>query len=376
VSVYCDYNAGAPVRPEAAEAAGRALAAGGNPSSVHARGRAARAIVETAREEVAAALSARAGDIVFTSGATEALHLAVDAARAADPGIVFLRSAIEHDALAELPCDGVVQVDAHGIIDLDHLDALLGTAKGRPLLALMLANNETGVIEPVEAARELVRKAGGLLLCDAVQAFGRMPLDAAVLGADYLVVSGHKIAGPPGAGALVLGCDAPFASPRRGGGQERGRRPGTENAAAVAGLGAAAVIAGRDWPGEAKRLASLRDSFERDLKAAVPDIEFIGAEAARVCNTSVFVLPGMPAETLVIALDLNGICVSAGAACSSGKVRKSRVLKAMGAPPAHLAGAVRASFGWASTSANADALVAALARIRRNARALAEEVDV
>jgi cysteine desulfurase len=376
VSAYCDYNAGAPVRPEAAEAVTRALGLGGNASSVHRAGRRARAAIEDAREALGVAISARANDIVFTSGATEALHLAVEAARAADPDIAFVRSMIEHDALAELPCDATFSVGRDGVADLEHLDKVLAGVSGRPLVALMAANNETGVIQPVAEAGEIVRRHGGLLLCDAVQALGRIEVHAAAWGADYLVVSSHKIGGPPGAGALVLGCDAPFASPRRGGGQERGRRSGTENAPAIAGFGVAAEIAAKTWTSEATRLAALRDAFERAAKAAMRDIAFLAADAPRLCNTSLFALPGMAAETMVIALDLAGVCVSAGAACSSGKVKKSRVLEAMGAPRGLAAGAVRASFGWASTAADTEALVAGLARMAETASAFVKEADV
>jgi cysteine desulfurase len=373
VTAYCDYNATAPIRPEAAEAVTRALAFGGNPSSVHSAGRRARALVEDAREALGARLRARPADIVFTSGATEALHLAVEAAQKADPSIVFIRSAIEHDALAELPCAGQFDVHRNGRANLESLERALATAPGRPLVALMLANNETGVIQPVEEAAEIVHRHGGLLLCDAVQAFGRLDVHAAKLGADYLVVSSHKLGGPAGAGALVLGCDAPFASPRRGGGQERGRRSGTENVAAIVGFAAAAKAASAGLEDEALRLAALRDRFEAGLKRSVSDIVVVSADSPRLSNTSLVALPGVAAETMIIALDLAGACVSAGAACSSGKVRKSRVLEAMGAAPRVAAGAVRASFGWASTGADVDALIEAFARVARTTKIAAEE---
>jgi cysteine desulfurase len=376
VNAYCDYNAGAPVRPEAAEAVARALTLGGNASSVHRVGRRARAVVEDAREQLGLALSARPNDIVFTSGATEALHLAVEAARAADPDLAFVRSAIEHDALAELSCDATFGASRDGVADLEHLDKVLAGISGRPLVALMAANNETGVVQPVAEAGEIVRRRGGLLLCDAAQAPGRVHVHAAEWGADYLVVSSHKIGGPPGAGALVLGCDAPFVSPRRGGGQERGRRSGTENAPAIAGFGVAAEIAAKSWKEEAPRLAVLRDDFEHAATAAVGDITFVANDSPRLPNTSLFALPGMAAETMVIALDLAGVCVSAGSACSSGRVKKSRVLEAMGSPRALAAGAVRASFGWASTAADVHALVAALARMADTASAFVKEADV
>ncbi len=368
MTAYCDYNAGAPIRPEALDAVARALTWGGNPSSVHQAGRRARGMVEHAREALGAAISARPADIVLTSGATEALHLALDGARAAAPGVSFIRSAIEHDALAELQCDGVFNVDRRGIADLAHLEAVLRAARGRPLVALMLVNNETGAIQPVAQAIDLVRKYNGLVLCDAAQAFGRIDLHAAELGADYLVLSSHKIGGPPGAGALVLSCDAPFAAPRRGGGQERGRRPGSENVAAIAGFGAAAEVVAKTWAGEAARVKSLRDRAERRLREEVRGIELVGDDAPRVANTAVFAVAGVKAETAVIAFDLSGVCLSAGAACSSGKVRRSRVLEAMGVKPAIMDGAVRVSFGWGSSDDDVDALLIAAARVAARAR--------
>lgn len=369
MTAYCDYNAGAPVRPEAAEAAARVLGFGGNPSSVHAVGRRARGMIEHSREVLGATVNARPADIVFTSGATEALHLALEGARAAAPNIAFIRSAIEHDALAELPCNGVFGVDRRGVADLNQLEHALRTATGRPLVALMLVNNETGAIQPVAAAIALVRRYDGLVLCDAAQAFGRINLHAAELGADYLVVSSHKIGGPAGAGALILSCDAPFAPPRRGGGQERGRRSGSEGVPAIAGFGAALESVAKNWAAESERSRALRDNLERRLKEEFRGVEIIGAEASRVDNTSVFALPGVPAETAVIAFDLNGVCISAGAACSSGKVRRSRVLEAMGVKAPAIDCAVRASFGWASSSEDVDALLRAARKIATGARA-------
>ncbi|MEJ0024151.1 MAG: cysteine desulfurase family protein [Alphaproteobacteria bacterium] len=368
MTAYCDYNAGAPVRPEAIDAVARGLTWAGNPSSVHQAGRRARGIVENAREIIGAAVNARPADIVFTSGATEALRLAIEGARAVDPGISFIRSAIEHDALAEMKCDAEFGVDRRGVADLNHLEEVLRAARGRPLVALMLVNNETGAIQPVAAAIELVRKYNGLVLCDAAQAFGRLNLHAAELGADYLVISSHKIGGPHGAGALILSCDAPFAPPNRGGRQERGRRPGTENVPGIAGFGAAAECVVKTWAGESARLKALRDRLERRLREEVRGVEIVGADAPRVSNTSVFALPGLKAETAVIAFDLNGVCVSAGAACSSGKVRRSRVLEAMGLPVEVMDGAVRASFGWGSNDDDVDALIAAAGKIAVSAR--------
>jgi cysteine desulfurase len=372
--VYCDYNAGAPVRAEAAVAMSRALAAGGNPSSVHGVGRRMRAMIEDARERIAAALEARAENVVFTSGATEALHLALTSAGAAS----LIVSAVEHDAVFEhgvraLRADAVAPVDGDGVIDLAALAGLLGAAARPALVAVQLANNETGVIQPIARVAALCREHGALLLVDAAQAFGRVPVSIAELDASYLVVSSHKLGGPPGAGALVLAPGAPFATTRFGGGQERGRRPGTENGAALVGFATAVEWALRDLEAEAARVATLRDRFE----AGLPDDAVVFGRdappassrhagkmpAVRLPNTSNFALPGLNAETAVIAMDLEGVAVSSGAACSSGKVRTSRVLAAMGVAPDLAKGALRVSFGHESKESDVDEALNALARI-------------
>ncbi|MES1199673.1 MAG: cysteine desulfurase family protein [Pseudomonadota bacterium] len=374
---YCDYNAGAPVRPEAADALAQALALGGNPSSVHAIGRRAKAVIEDARERVAAAVGARAENVVFTSGATEALHLAIaclppPAAPAMDAngfGLVetpppsLIISEAEHDAVwehAKTRRPILARIGADGRVDLEVLQALLREAPKPVLLAVQLANNETGVVQPIARIAALARQYGASLLVDAAQALGRMPVDIADLDATYLVLSSHKIGGPPGAGALVLAPGAPFIASRFGGGQERGRRPGTENMAAIAGFGVAAEIAARTQADEAKRLAALRDRFEAGLPG---DAIVFGAPAPRLPNTSNFALPGLAAETAVIAMDLEGVCISSGAACSSGKVRASRVLAAMGVALDLAKSALRVSFGWNSSEADVDVALAALHKI-------------
>jgi len=357
-TIYCDYNAGAPVRAEAAVALSRALAAGGNASSVHGLGRRARALIEDAREKIALGLDARAENLVFTSGATEALHLAMSASGAAS----IIVAAVEHDAVFEHAARAfsdvlVAPVKYNGVVDLDSLTTLLAKAAKPSLIALQLANNETGIIQPVAKAAALAREHGALLLVDAAQAFTRVPVSAADLDTTYLVVSSHKIGGPPGAGALVLAPGAPFVTTRFGGGQERGRRPGTENAPALAGFGVAAALGLSVMNEEASRLTALRDRFESNLP---PDAIVFGGSVARLPNTSNFALPGLAAETAVIAMDLEGIAVSSGAACSSGKVRVSRVLTAMGVASDHAKAALRVSFGWASTESDVDAALAAL----------------
>jgi cysteine desulfurase len=359
--IYCDYNAGAPLRAEAAVAMARAMAQAGNASSVHSFGRRARAQIEDAREKIGAGVGAAAENVVFTSGASEALQLAMTSAGAAS----LIISAVEHDAVFEhatraLKGDRVAPVDANGVIDLEALARLLADAPKPALVALQLANNETGVIQPVAKVAALCREYGALLLVDAAQAFGRIPVDIADLDATYLVVSSHKLGGPTGVGALILAPGAPFATTRFGGGQERGRRPGTENAGAIVGFGVAVEWALRDLAEESARVAALRDRFEAGLPG---DAVVFGADAKRLPNTSNFALPGLAAETAVIAMDLEGVAVSSGAACSSGKVRSSRVLAAMGVEAALAKAALRVSFGHESKESDVDEALNALAKI-------------
>ncbi len=367
--VYCDYNAGAPIRAEAAVAMSRALAAGGNASSVHSVGRRMRAMIEDARERIAGALDASAENVVFTSGATEALHLALTSTGAAS----LIVTAVEHDAVFEhaaraLKADHIARVDANGLIDFAALNQLLAAAPKPALVAVQLANNETGIIQPIAKVAALCREHGALLLVDAAQAFGRIPVSIADLDATYLVVSSHKLGGPPGAGALVLAPGAPFVTTRFGGGQERGRRPGTENGAALVGFAAAVEWALKDRDAEAVRVAALRDRFE----AALPkDAVVFGADAPRLPNTSNFALPGLTAETAVIAMDLEGVAISSGAACSSGKVRVSRVLSAMGVAPDLAKAALRVSFGHESKGTDVDEVLNALSKLRRTRGAAA-----
>lgn len=359
--IYCDYNAGAPIRAEAAVAMSRAMASAGNPSSVHAYGRRARAVIEDAREKIGAGVGAAAENVVFTSGASEALQLAMASAGAAS----LVLSAVEHDAVFEhatraLHTDRIAPVDAEGLIDLKALAQLLTDAPKPALVALQLANNESGVIQPIAKAAALCREHGASLLVDAAQAFGRLPVDIADLDATYVVVSSHKLGGPTGVGALILAPGAAFATTRFGGGQERGRRPGTENGAAIVGFGVAAEWAVRDLAAEATRVAALRDRFEAGLPS---DAIIFGAGAPRLPNTSNFALPGLSAETAVIAMDLEGVAISSGAACSSGKVRSSRVLAAMGVAPDLAKAALRVSFGHESKEGDADEALSALATI-------------
>jgi cysteine desulfurase len=367
---YLDWNATAPLRPEAREAMCEALDAVGNPSSVHAEGRAARRLVEAAREKVAALVGAEPRNVVFTSGGSEANVLALSPAAAAGPCRRLMVSAIEHPSVlagGRFPAAAVerVPVTDAGKVDLSALAKHLKAAEGCVLVSLMLANNETGVVQPVSEAAHMVHEAGGVLHVDAVQAVGRIPCDIKALGADLLTVSGHKIGGPKGVGALIRRDAAlSFADPLiKGGGQERGARAGTENVAGIAGFGAAAAAALAGLAADAPRMIRLRDRLEAGLKTASPDVVIFGAEVERLPNTTLMARPGMKAETAVIGFDLNGVAVSSGAACSSGKVQPSHVLAAMGVPPRLAGGAIRASLGPTTTESEVDRMIAAWIRL-------------
>lgn len=349
MSVYLDHNATAKVRPEAIAAMTRTMENVGNPSSIHAAGRAARAVMEQARADVAALIAAPASTVVFTSGGTEANALAMESAIAAGAKRLIV-SAIEHDSVRETAAASgvaveVLPVTADGVADLAWLDARLArwdAADGKPFVALMLANNETGVIQPVAEAAGIVHGAGGWLHVDAIQAAGKMPVDSRALGADTLSVSAHKIGGPQGVGALTFGPRATLARRQHGGGQERGRRGGTENLPGISGFGAAAKIAIAGLGAQ----AAFRDAAAERLKAAGAVV--IGEASPRLPNTLCVAMPGWTSDLQVMALDLAGVMVSAGSACSSGKVKASPVLSAMGL--GDLAGcAIRVSGGWSTT---------------------------
>ncbi|WP_338054666.1 cysteine desulfurase family protein [Terrihabitans soli] len=378
--IYLDHNATSPVRPEAARAVARALISGGNPSSVHSEGRKARGILEKSREAVAALVGAEAKNVTFTSGATEALNLALTpglrAGKDARPWHLFV-SSVEHPAVlnghgfaAEKVT--ILPVSAAGILDLKVLgQALDSHTESRPLLALQLANSETGVIQPVKDAADLVHARGGLLVCDAVQAAGRIPVDIKALGADLIVLSAHKLGGPAGSGALIRASDTIQTEARiRGGGQEKSARAGTENLAGAAGFAAAAEAALQSLEEEAARLTSLRERFEAGLKTLDPNVTVFGAAAARLPNTISFAFQGTSAETSLIALDLAGFAVSSGSACSSGKVKPSHVLEAMGVSPDISKGMLRASFGWTTCDSDIDQFLGALPRLRANSPAV------
>ncbi len=371
--IYADHNATSPLRPEAREAMMEALEIGANASSVHQAGRAARSLLETARTQVGASIGAASKDVVFTSGGTEANALALlGAVRQLGGRVTIYISGLEHAAVRDhAVASGArvrhVPVLASGVIDLSALeDALAGHSAddGTALLALMLGNNETGVIQPVAEAARLLRARGGLVHCDAVQGLGKVPVNALLLGADYLALSAHKCGGPAGTGALWVRPGAPLKPMQAGGGQERSMRSGTENLSGIAGFGAAAAAAVASLASFAG-LARLRDAMEARLASAGAVV--FGQDASRLANTSCFALEGFRAETQVMAMDLAGVCVSAGAACSSGKVSRSGVLSAMGASDTLASCAIRTSYGWnsrpADFEATADAWIAARARI-------------
>jgi len=342
---YLDYNATAPASPAVREAVASALETGGNASSVHAAGRAARRMIEEAREAVARLVGGEAEEIVFTSGGTEANSLALGGPSAAS----LIVSAIEHDSvLAPARADPrpvfLCPVTADGAINLQALDRLLSEAPAPALVSLMLANNETGVIQPVAAAAERVHARGGLLHCDAIQGPGRLPVDLPGRGVDCASLSGHKIGAPPGVGALWMRDGLEIVPQLLGGGQERRRRAGTENLPGIAGFGAAAGEAENALEA-AGDLAALRDRLEAGIRGIAPEAAIFGTAAERLANTACISMPGMAAETQVMAFDLEGICVSAGSACSSGKVQASHVLAAMGVPEAEADCAIRVSLG-------------------------------
>jgi cysteine desulfurase len=363
---YFDWNATASLRGEARDAMAAALGLTGNASSVHAEGRKARRLVEEARGKVAVLAGAEAKNVTFTSGATEANMLALtpflEVSGQKQPRDRLFISAVEHPsvrsggrfAAAQV---GEVPVTRDGLVDFAALRSAIAQAQ-RPLVSIMLANNETGVVQPIAEIMTIVHEAHGILHVDAVQGAGRIDCNIASLGADLLTVSSHKIGGPQGAGALIRRGDIHISEPLiKGGGQERYLRAGTENVAAIAGFGAACAAVSANWQAEARHMAALRDRFEAGLKAMTPDVVIFGENAARLPNTTLFSVPGLKAETAIIAFDLNGIAVSSGSACSSGKVQASHVLSAMGVAPELTRGAVRVSLGWSTTESDVQNLL-------------------
>jgi cysteine desulfurase len=376
--IYFDHNASTPVRPEVRDAMAAALAElHANPSSAHREGQRARAAIDRAREQVAALVHARPSEIVFTSGGTEGDHAGVIGAAWAleDRGRRVAISALEHHAV-----HGAAQVLARGGWIIEHLpatpagavdpDAVADLPADTTLVSLMLANNETGAVQPVADVASRARARGMRVHCDAVQAAGKIPVDVNALGADYLVVSAHKLGGPKGTGALVLRDGAPWEPLFRGSGHEHGRRGGTENLAGIVGFGVAAELAARELVPEHARLSALRARLEHGILGALPDAVFHATTLERLPNTVNVSIPGARSDHLLMSLDARGVEVSAGAACASGAVEPSPVLAAMSVPRALAVCAIRLSMGRTTTVSEVDAVVVALAESARAARAL------
>lgn len=365
MTAYLDFNATAPVRPAVMDAVADALRATGNPSSVHSAGRAARRLLEDARIEVAALAGAEPANVVFTSGGTEAAALALAPPA---PDARLLVSAVEHPCVlagGRFAAENVetIPVDADGVIDLAWLERRLASAPVPAMVSVMAANNETGVIQPVAEAARLARAAGALVHCDGVQAAGRTGADIQSLDVDLLSLSAHKLGGPQGVGALVRRSrSVPVVPLWGGGGQERSLRTGTESVPAIAGFGAAARLAAAAVS-EQDRIGELRDWFEGALRTISPTAVIFASDRSRLANTSCFAVRGIAAESAMIALDLEGVCVSSGSACSSGKVGRSHVLAAMGVAPDLASGAIRVSLGWSSTRGDVERLAEAWRRI-------------
>jgi cysteine desulfurase len=369
--VYLDWNATTPLRPEARAAMAAAWELTGNPSSVHAEGRSARRLVERARAIVAGAVGVAPRQVVFTSGGTEANALALTpglrhGAHAVERLIV---SSIEHASVlagGRFPPERAetVGVTPAGVVDLDQLRLLL-TSGPPALVSVMLANNETGAVQPISEVAELVHQEGGLLHVDAIQALGKIPFNINELNADLLSLSGHKLGGSKGTGALLLSDSLTGLEPLlRGGGQELGRRAGTENVAGIAGFGAAVDAAMTSLP-DMVRVEKLRNRLETGLRQTEGVVVFADS-VARLPNTTLFAVPGLRAETAVIGFDLEGIAISSGSACSSGKVQPSHVLQAMGFGPELAQGALRLSLGWLSNEADIDRCLEAWRKLAGN----------
>ena len=363
VRTYLDHNATAPLRAEARAAMLDALDAVGNPSSIHAEGRAARGRIEAARDQVARLCGASSRDVVFTGGATEANVTALTLGLKTDgdprPFTHLLISAVEHPSCldgARVPKEAqrILPVDEEGLLSLTFLEVELNKINefgGRALVSVQAANSETGVIQPIPAISQMVHAQGGLLHSDAVQIAGRLPLDQVAAGVDILTLSAHKIGGPQGIGALIFKSGGLSLQDRliRGGGQEKGARAGTEGTALIAGFGAACEVADSVLEGEASRLAALRDEAEAGVQRLAPDAVIFGKNTRRLPNTLAFAIPGLTAETALMAFDLAGVALSSGSACSSGKVKRSHVLDAMGVASDIAKGALRVSFGHSSS---------------------------
>ncbi|MEH6403710.1 MAG: cysteine desulfurase family protein [Sneathiella sp.] len=354
-SIYLDYNATAPIRPEVIELMGSVMTDGGNPSSVHGSGRRALSVMEKARSQIGLTVNSKPQEVIFTSGGTESNNLALKAF--ADRPLMV--SQAEHDSvLATALTQDVLYfpILENGIVDIEAFSKQLGECAKPPLVSLMLGNNETGVIQPIKEIADLVHDMGGLIHTDAIQALGKIPVDFRSLGVDMMSLSAHKIGGPQGMGALILREGLAMQSVQKGGGQEKGRRGGTENVAGIAGFGLSASLAGANLD-TYKEIEILRDEMESFILAASPGSLVYGKGVQRLPNTSCLSMPGVGSELQVMNFDLADIAVSAGSACSSGKVKASHVLTAMGASGTQASEAIRISLGWLTTKAELDKFI-------------------
>ncbi len=364
-SVYLDNNATAPTRPEVIRAVESVMMSVGNPSSVHGHGRQAKKTLERVRADVASLCAVQPEAVTFTSGGTEANNIVL---RGAGRRRIVM-SAVEHPSVRDACPDAeIVPVDRSGVIDLGALEAMLKADDTPTLVSIMAANNETGVIQPMSQIATLAHRYDALVHCDAVQAAGKIDIDAADMGVDFLVISSHKIGGTAGCGAIINVHDLPLAPLVRGGGQERKVRSGTENLVGIAGFGAAAAIVRAQGKAEMTRLGQMRDRLERDIASRIKTVSVVGADAKRLANTSCLILPGVTSEIQVMALDLEGISVSAGSACSSGKVSVSPVLDAMGYAEDEASATIRVSFGWANNETDVERFVDAFTALYERAR--------
>ena len=360
-TIYLDYNATAPMRPEAIQIMNDAMAHAHNASSVHQTGRTGRKYVEDAREQISKLTNCPSSQIIFNSGATEGNNTVLRHFAQTYPNEQILVSAIEHPSVLEaIPNATIIPVTADGLIDLNELEDLLKTKTS--LVSCMFVNNETGIIQPIKEIADLTHKHGALFHCDGVQAAGRIDIDMPALGIDFLTLSAHKQGGPQGVGALCLGLCGVTPTLLHGGGQEKSARAGTENVAGIAGFGKAAELALENLASYQEQTSALQNKLENTL-GDYKSIKIHGHNSQRASNTTLISLPGISSETLLMAFDLEGIAISNGSACSSGKVEPSHVLKAMGENDETASGALRISTGWNSTPEDIDAFLATFDKI-------------
>lgn len=358
-SIYLDYNATAPIRPEVLALVSEVMGGVGNASSVHAHGRTARKYVEDARVQVAALCGVESEQVIFTSGATESNNTILHGYK----NKRVLISAIEHPAILEsAPNAETIPVTSDGVIDMAIFEKMLNEGEPPTLVSVMLVNSETGVIQPVAEIAKMAHEKGALFHTDAVQGAGRLDLNMAKLGVDVMSLSAHKMSGPQGVGAIITRENLTLPKFMLGGGQEKNCRAGTHNTAGIAGMGLAAELAQKNLA-QYENITKLRDKLESDIRKISSSAVIYGADAPRVGNTSNIGLPGMPAETQLMALDLDGICVSSGSACSSGSFKPSHVLSAMGTSEEEAKSALRISLGWATTQSDIDAFVKAWSKL-------------